>query len=334
MKLLHLPPILPFLALALLLPRAAAAQTSLGDQRVATSSGTFLKIGVDARAAGLGGAGNAVIQGPGAVFSNPAGILAERGRTSVYFSYVRWPADIPLSAVSVSQSIPSWDAQVAVSLAYLGTDFEETTEFHPYGTGRTVSFSDLVAAISVARNFTDRLAIGMSFKYLREDLGSDIGGPTTGGLLVDAGTVYSIGVRNARLSVTLADFGPDLRPSGGYDSHVQGTEVRYTAFSPPTQFRLGFSMDPFARGPHRVTAAFQVQHQADQEETFRAGAEYWLHERFAGRAGYDLSSDEMGLSAGLGFRADLGGRPGTIDYAFTGGGFLEDVHRWSLSFGF
>jgi hypothetical protein len=110
--------------------------------------------------------------------------------------------------------------------------------------------------------------------------------------------------------------------------------VAYTAFSPPTQFELGFAIDPWIAGENRLTASAQIQHQADKEETFRGGLEYWLKDAYALRTGYDLASDEMGFSAGLGFKVSLGGRPGTIDYAYTAGGHLEAVHRWSLSLGF
>jgi len=319
---------------AALLPSEVRAQTSLGGQRIGTSSATFLKIGIDARAAGLGGAANAVIEGPGAVFLNPAAILSHRGGTAAYASYVQWPAEIQLGGLCLSRSLPSIDAQVAVSLVSLSTDFEETTEYHPQGTGRTVGYSDLVAGISFARHFTDRLAIGLSAKWLREDLGSNLGGPLCQGLLIDAGSVYSLGYRNGKLSITLANFGPDLRPEGTFSSNVTGSEVRYTAFSPPTQFMLGFAIDPWMAGANRLTTAVQVQHQSDQEETVRAGLEYWLKDAYALRLGYDLAADEMGLSAGLGLQIRPGDKPGRLDYAFTEGGHLASVHRWSLSIGF
>lgn len=310
----------------------ARAQTDLGGQRVATSSGTFLKIGLDARAAGLAGAYNAIARGPSAVFYNPAGLLEDDHSTSLALQFIQWPGDIQIGAFSASRDLPTLGARVAAGVAFFGTDFPETSEFYPLGTGRTVSYSDLLVAVSFARNFTDRLAIGVTAKYLREDMASNVGGPLAHGMLLDAGTVYRLGYRNARLAITLAHFGPDLEPTGSFESRVTGSTISYSAFSPPTQFQLGFSIDAMNRDPHRISLATQVLHQADNQETLRGGLEYLFRERIAVRTGYDFSADEMAFAAGLGFRTELGGRAGSLDYAYTEGGRLPTVHRWSLGF--
>jgi hypothetical protein len=238
-----------------------------------------------------------------------------------------------VSGFCLSRSLTSIDSQLALALAFLGTDLEETNEYYPQGTGRTLSYSDMTVSLAFARNFTDRLAIGITGKYFREDEGSNLGGPTLTSILVDAGSMYTLGYRNARLSIALSNFGADLRPKGDYVSHVTGAPTRYTAFSPPTQFQLGFAIDPWIAGSNHLTTALQVMHQSDKQETLRAGAECWLRDTYAARAGYDLAADEMGFSAGLGLKVRLLNRPGTVDYAYTEGGHLAAVHRWSLSFG-
>ncbi len=80
----------------------AAAQTSLGEQRVGTASGTFLKIGVDARGAALGGSYVALVDGALAPFYNPAG-LAMMATREFSFGFVRWPADIDIFAASFAR---------------------------------------------------------------------------------------------------------------------------------------------------------------------------------------------------------------------------------------
>src|SRR5262245_8506075 len=84
------------LALAALIaaaPVTAHAQSSLGGQRAGTSSGTFLRIGVGARAVAMGESFVAVANDPSAIFWNPAG-LASLQRNEVGLSYVQWPADV------------------------------------------------------------------------------------------------------------------------------------------------------------------------------------------------------------------------------------------------
>src|SRR5439155_18087839 len=81
------------LGLALLSPAAAHAQFTLGEQRAGTSSATFLKIGVGARAVGLGESFVAVANDPSAIFWNPAG-LASLQKEELLFSHAGWPGDI------------------------------------------------------------------------------------------------------------------------------------------------------------------------------------------------------------------------------------------------
>jgi hypothetical protein len=65
------------LALAALLAAAPAhAQSSLGGQRAGTSSGTFLRIGVGARAVAMGETFVAVANDPSAIYWNPAGLAS------------------------------------------------------------------------------------------------------------------------------------------------------------------------------------------------------------------------------------------------------------------
>ncbi len=308
----------------------ASAQTSLGGQRVATSSGTFLKIGVDARGAALGGAYAALVRGPMAPFCNPAGIAGLSG-AEAGFGYARWPADIDIFAFSFARPWGSEGTTFAVIGQYVGTTLDETTEYHPQGTGRSFVYSDLLVGLSAARHFTDRLSIGATIKGFQEDLGSGVGGPITQGWLVDAGTAYQIGALNARLAISLSNFGPDLRPDGSFRSHVQQDEVEYAGFSPPTSFRIGLSFEPFRRGAHTLTTAGEVVHVSDNQEAFRAGVEYDYAGRYYLRAGADPSADAADYSAGLGLRLPFRGSSLRVDYAYTDGGPLLAIHRWSVA---
>ena len=71
----------------------ARAQGTLGGQRAGTSSATFLRIGVGARAVGMGETFVAVANDPSAIYWNPAG-LASLQRREIAISHVQWPADV------------------------------------------------------------------------------------------------------------------------------------------------------------------------------------------------------------------------------------------------
>src|SRR5881392_599333 len=85
--------ILTAVVAGVLLPGPARAQFSLGQQRAGTSSATFLKIGIGARAVGLGESFVAVANDPTAMFWNPAGI-ASMQRQGITLSHASWPGDV------------------------------------------------------------------------------------------------------------------------------------------------------------------------------------------------------------------------------------------------
>lgn len=314
--------------LALAAPRAHA-QGSLGGQRAGTSSGTFLRIGVGARAVGMGETFVAVANDPSAVYWNPAG-LASLQRREVAFSHVEWPADIHYEHVTLVLPSRRFGGSMAVQFGVLGTDIVETTELRPFGTGRTFSYSDLVAGVAFSRRWTDKLLVGTGVKFVREDLGSQVGGPTTHAVLFDVGSIYYLGLGSVRIATSLTNFGSALRPSGTYVSPYDGSTAQYDGFDPPLMFRYGVAFEPIENETQRLTTAFEVNQPADNEQIVKAGAEWLFKGTFALRSGYNFRADALKLSAGAGFTGDLGGLRGQFDYAYTDGGFLGAVHRLSL----
>jgi hypothetical protein len=327
-------PFLVALALAVAAAAPAAAQTSLGGQRVGTSSGTFLKIAPDARGAAMGDAYVAIVEGAAATLRNPAG-LAAIGDNQVLLSHVDWPADINYDIAAYARALPSIDVIMGLSFGVLHTTLDETSESYPQGTGRQFSFNDWVGGISVARRFTDKLWIGITGKFVREELGTEVGGPVAQSILFDAGTVYHFGWRNARMAVALLDFGPELQPSGQYESHLAGQGLTdYQSASPPTMYRLGLKLEPWQSPDATLVTSFEMSHIADNAETVRAGGELQIFSRFAVRAGYDFNADAMKFSTGFGVNAPVLGTFGTADYAYTDAGYLGSVHRLTLTLEF
>ena len=202
-RLLH--GVVPALALAALIASPASAQFSLGQQRVGTSSGTFLRIGVGARAVGLGESFVAVANDPTAIFWNPAG-LASMQRQEVALNHVSWPGDVNYEHLAYVLPVRRLGGSLGFQLGVLSTQIEETTELKPFGTGRTFSYSDMVVGASYARRWTDKLLVGAGAKYIREDLGSQINGPVTRAVLFDMGSIYYLGYGSVRIATSLTNF--------------------------------------------------------------------------------------------------------------------------------
>ncbi len=326
------------LALASLLGAGAAdAQFTLGEQRAGTSSGTFLKIGLGARAIGLGESFVAVANDPTAIYWNPAG-LASLQRQEVALSHIEWPADIRYSHLAWVLPVRRLGGSLAFQAGMLSTEIEETSELRPFGTGRTFVYSDMVVGAAYARRWTDKLLVGVGAKYVREDLGKDVGNPTTSTALFDIGSIYYLGLGSVRVATSLSNFSPELKPGGRYLSvgadGVAGTaddeERSYDGFDAPTIFRYGIAFEPIENATQRLTTSLEANQPADNSQEVKAGLEWvWLG-RLALRTGYNFNADALKFSAGAGVNAEIGGLRGTLDYAFTDGGFLGTINRVTL----
>ena len=116
----------------------------------------------------------------------------------------------------------------------------------------------------------------------------------------------------------------------------------------PTCFRFGIAYDLIeARNPDkdsRLTAALDITHPSDINETVNFGLEYGLANVFFLRGGYVLNADNSyqeeigwltGLCAGLGARVKPAhGLSLGLDYTFRYFEYLKPTHRLQLTLGF
>ena len=213
--------ILTAVVAGVLLPGPARAQFSLGQQRAGTSSATFLKIGIGARAVGLGESFVAVANDPTAMFWNPAGI-ASMQRQGITLSHASWPGDVNYEHIAYVLPVRRLGGSLGFQLGALETQIDETTELQPFGTGRSFYYTDFVAGMAYARRWTDKLLVGLGVKYLHEDLGTDVGGPGLDAFLVDMGSIYYLGYGSVRIATSLTNFGPEMTPGGSFVSPISG----------------------------------------------------------------------------------------------------------------
>ncbi|MBI1799345.1 MAG: PorV/PorQ family protein [Candidatus Eisenbacteria bacterium] len=321
------------LAASLMAAPPARAQFSLGDQRSGTSSGTFLKIGVGARAAALGDAFVAVANDPSAIFWNPAGLASEQ-RQELQLSHVDWPADVRYEHLACVLPVKRIGGSVGFQFGVLGTRIDETTESKPYGTGNSFVYSDAVAGVAYARRWTDKLLIGAGLKWVHEDLGTDVGGPSTSAWLVDLGSIYYLGYGSVRIATSLTSFGAQLKPSGTYVSPYTGEQRSYDGFDPPTVFRYGLAFEPVENPQQRLTVSIEANQPADNAQQLKTGLEWTWQRRLALRGGYNFNADALKYAAGAGLYFSVGQTHASLDYAYTGAASLGAVNRLSLDMRF
>jgi hypothetical protein len=310
---------------------------NLGGQRVGISAFQFLKLGVGARAVGMGESFVAVANDVSSLYWNPAG-LVQGVENEVMASHTEYVADIKHDFFGVVYHLTSSDAVGASFGSLHMKDMEITTETQPFGTGRYFSFGDVAAGLSYSRKMTDQFSFGLTVRYVEETL--DI--LKMRSVMVDLGTYYWTGLGNARFAVVISNFGSDVSPEGSVMEFDGTATSSFQSFSLPTVFKLGFAVDPVENEQHRLTTSLQLNHPNDNSENIRFGMEYAWQNTFFLRAGLkrtigqklvgpDETSEEI-FALGLGVRVPVLVSTISVDYAFTDYARLGSVHRISLAF--
>jgi hypothetical protein len=311
---------------------------NLGGQRVGISALQFLKLGVGARAAGLGEAFVSIANDASALYWNPSGIVQFPSH-QVLVAHMEYVADIQHDFLGVVYHLDDQNALGASFTSLHMQDMEITTETQPMGTGRYYTFGDVAFGLTYARKMTDQFSAGVTVRYVEETL--DV--LKIRAVVFDIGTVYWTGLGTARFAVAISNFGSDVSPQGTVPGIDGGTTSAFQSFSVPTVFRLGIAMDPIETDDHRLTTTIQLNHPNDNAENVRVGIEYAWSNTFFLRAGLkstigqpllsaDATSDE-GMAAGAGLRAAVGSMSVSVDYAYTDFQRLGSVHRISLVLG-
>lgn len=330
------------IALLVLLAASAAAVhaqlvPNLGGQRAGISAFQFLKIGVGARGVAMGESFVASATDASALYWNPAA-LVQFSQDQAIASHTEYLADIKHEFFGAVWHLSGEDALGASFTSLHMTDMEITSETQPFGTGRYFSFGDIAAGLTYSRKMTDQFSFGATVKYVEETL--DV--LKMRSVMVDIGTWYWTGLGSARFAVAIANFGSDVAPKGSV-TQFDGTQLTtFQSFSVPTEFRLGFAMEPLQDDDQMLTTSVQLNHPNDNAENVRLGLEYSFRKTFFVRAGLkrtigqqflgsDLTSEES-FALGAGVLVPMGLSVVGADYAFSSYARLGSVHRITLSF--
>lgn len=313
--------LLIILSIMSLFPVSVYAAT--GD---AGQAARYLRIGVGARALGMGGAFVSVCDDASAAYWNPAGLtqLTMREITSM------------TSLMSLDRSYnflnyvtPQEDTTFGISLINFGV--KDLREFVSKGNGvdeELGKFDDTenTLMLSVARPLNDRLSLGVNLKYLTQEMNpsqvNPKGRPKASGAGLDIGTLYKLS-DNFKAGLMLQDVRSYLKWETDWTDRL------------PLVVKLGISGKFF---DDKLTLATDLEQVEDNHKTkIYAGAEYWLKENLGLRAGvFDTE-----VTAGLGFIFPTKTFKSRLDYSFAPdrfSDFKENLssserynHRFSLS---
>jgi hypothetical protein len=170
----------------------ALAVTSAPVVAASPFGGAFLDTGLGARAAGMGGAVSAAVDGPAAMLYNPAGLAARRGR-SVLVSYQ--PLSLDRSRASLAGSV-NVRGPLAFGLAWLHAGVDGLLARNGSGEVLEGGIDDSENAVffALGLNATPRLQVGLGVKIIDHRIETpQAGASSADGRAVDLGLRYRLG---------------------------------------------------------------------------------------------------------------------------------------------
>jgi hypothetical protein len=259
---------------------------------------SFLKIGADARAMGMGDVGVVTSDLGAAMYYNPA-LIANDEAASITITHNEWVQDLSTEFLGVVVPFSSWTLGIHMGLTSVeGIEIRDRPG-EPQGTFDSRNFA---GGLSVAFALADGLDVGLTAKYVMEKI------------YTDAADGYAF------------DFGASFDPFKGGDLHGlrfgaalanlgSMSELRYVSTTLPMLLRVGASYDiPVHALKSTLVVTGGVMSVFDDEATHASiGAEFNYVNSVYFRAGYQSGYEIKNVSFGAGFAYTTL----RFDYAFT-----------------
>jgi hypothetical protein len=318
-------------------------QAQAGDKdRRGTAGSEQLLIPVTARTASLGagftsGLGSA--SGLEGLFANPAALTVNAG-TNALFSRVQYVADIGVNYFGIAQRFGSNQIALTVNTWDFG-DIPLQTEVAPEISDVTWTANYTTVGATYAREFTDRISAGVTFKVVSERI-DDV---SSSGMAFDAGMTYVVGESGLRFGVSLKNFGPSREFSGtGLKRQGQlfdelGNPVGQPAtttldgaeYELPSLLNFGVAYTRDLGESASVTLMSNFRSNSFASDQYSAGLELGLRNILFVRGGYEFQDDMdltmySGANFGAGLNLDLRGTALTVDYAYRATEVFEAIN--------
>lgn len=331
---------------AVLLGLAAPGVRAQGTDRIGTAAMEELMVPVTPRTVALGASvtgGLATMSGVEALQSNPAAVMLNPS-TNAMFSRMNYVADVGVNYFGIAQRFGSNNIGLTVTAWDYG-DIPLQTETDPEITPtNTWSANTLVVGLTYARQFTDRIAAGVTVKGLSRTI-HDV---SSQGLALDAGMTYIVGESGLRFGVSLKNFGPAMGfdgtglhqpvpqtgPQGGYNAPG---EIRDTDAELPSMLNFGASYTRDLANGLTATVLGNFRSNSYDLNQYAAGLELGFQNLVFVRGGADIVSDNdlnhwSFWNIGAGLNVPLGTSRLMVDYAYRPSEVFSGVNMISASF--
>ncbi|GIX08226.1 MAG: hypothetical protein KatS3mg115_2629 [Candidatus Poribacteria bacterium] len=288
----------------------AAVPTALwAAEGAGTRAFPSLNIAVGAQPVAMGEAGVALVEDAYAPFWNPAG-LAHVERAQIALFNNAWLLDLRQNGGALVRPLGA-SAGISAHLTYLDygelvrrdESGAETGLFRPY---------DLTAGLGLGFRVSDRLAVGLVGKYLRQQIDT----AKADAFAVDLGLRADLPDRGLAFGAALQHLGSALRFDG-------------KSYSLASALRVGVG---YRAWEDRAAGALDLLFPFGDDPQLSVGLSYLLGGRLSLRAGYRYTIGGNDLGAVSGITAGFGLLLETlvVDYAFVSYGELGPTNRVSL----
>jgi hypothetical protein len=264
-------------------------------------AGSFLLLGMEARALGMGGAFVGVADNPACGLFNPAGAIQIQ-KHAFAASYRKMSLDRKMSWFSYFQPVRQ-EAVLGLSWINRGVGDVMGRDDRGVPTGNISNYENYIS-FTFARKMIDRLYLGLNMKYSQFNLANT----SVYGIGFDFG-VMGKPAKNLRLGLMMENLGLKYRwASGEYWKQFGGTGTD-TQERFPLNFKLGGS---YLLLTDRLLISLQMDKNVEQKQRFFGGVEYQIIKELAGRMGYNDGSFSAGFGVNYDFKKFIMG----LDYAF------------------
>ncbi len=345
------------ISLLLIFALVLLVSSSFGQnmKKTGTSGAAILKVAIGAKATALGTAMTTVTGDVNQVFWNPAGIVGGSGSTQVTYSYNRWIADLSHNAFAVSHNLSGVGTFAIGGMMSGVNDITANRDIQPglagveYVDDPTFDFNSNVLSLSFARQFTDKLSMGVTGKYYNET----IDGVGVNAFAVDFGAIYHLGYKDLTIGARIQNLGQDL-------------EYYYIPINLPLVFSFGVSYSLINSNVFSMKGYLDAAKPLDADQMFLGGMEINLDKKFYVRSGYKMnyagvkdnflqrsvyyqtenvtrqswldtqsySRTDEGFSLGIGMEVPYDNYKLVVDYSWSQFELMDDVSRLSVSFQF
>jgi hypothetical protein len=285
---------------------AAFMAASAGFAGVGATQSEFLKIGLSARAAAMGGAFGAVADDLGALEYNPAGLgLLSNSQVSALGAL--WLADVKYGALAGAHVVPM--------LGTIGAGVNAFDAGGIEGSTRDFNAGSFLFRAGWARSLTDNFTLGIAAKVLQEKI-SDFA--STGGT-VDAGVIVT-----PFRGVNLAAAAMNIGKASAFESEGDSLPVLVKFAGAAKVIEGDYGM---------MVVAADVDYYPAPASLFSPcfGMEYWGQKFIALRLGYAYKQQDLspivGATAGIGIRWEML----RMDFAYAPFAALGNTYRVTMN---